>query len=89
MFWERLAITEDQVKELKAQGMKPVYKADGRSNSKEKRPAWECEALGQSKLEAITTARLEEMLPRPLEETQEDEERQREVWLDRLRGFKE
>jgi hypothetical protein len=72
--WERLAITEEQVD---AHDLPRIAKPDRRYKPPRWHDAVETEALGQSFIVALVRARLEALLPEPLEDVQERERRQR------------
>lgn len=82
--WERLAITE---KQIKAHKLTVIMKLDGRTEKRN--PAVETEALGQATIIKILRKRLIEMLPEPLDDVLAREEAQREqvhTALDKLVG---
>ena len=77
LLWERVAITEEQTEMLRAQGMEPIQKTDGRFKDKHPHLAYEAEALGQAALEALLRDRLDGLLPEPLDRVLERESQQR------------
>jgi hypothetical protein len=73
--WERLALTREQVEE---HDLLSIVKRDRRyKGDRGVHEAWECEAISQRVLVDILTARLEELLPEPLERVHGREVRQR------------
>jgi hypothetical protein len=72
--WERLALTETQVKDYK---LPVIMKKDRRYKGGREHPAVETEAISQRILIEILEARLKELLPEPLEDVQEREEEER------------
>jgi hypothetical protein len=72
--WERIAITDVQVRE---RGLPVVSKPDRRFKPPRSFDAVETEALGQREIQRLLTERLDEMLPEPLANVREREERQR------------
>jgi hypothetical protein len=77
--WERLAITPQQVAELRRRGVQPILKRDRRYTDGNPHEAFEAEALGQSEIERIVRDRLDQLLPEPIETVQVRERRQREA----------
>lgn len=86
--WERVALTAEQVEVLRRRGVEPILKKDDRYNDQNPHEAFECEALGQGPLVALLRARLDELLPEPLEDVLEREERQRRAVRRMLAGKK-
>jgi hypothetical protein len=87
--WERLAITADQVAELRRQGVQPIVKTDRRYRDGNPHEAFEAEALGQSEIERIVRTRLDQLLPEPLADVLERKDEQREAIreaLDQIAG---
>lgn len=76
--WERVALTEDQVADLATRGVEPILKTDDRYTDGHPHEAYECEALGQGPIVELLRARLDELLPEPLEDVLEREREQRE-----------
>jgi hypothetical protein len=76
--WERLALTKEQCEQLKREGVSPIRKEDRRHKDRRPHEAFECEALGQGRVEAFVRARLEELAPEPLESVLEREKEERE-----------
>jgi hypothetical protein len=72
--WERLAITEQQVRD---HNLPVISKPDRRYNPPRYHDAVETEALGQTVLVGFLRARLDALLPEPLVRVQERERRQR------------
>jgi hypothetical protein len=70
--WERLALTEDQAREL---GVEPIWRVDGRD--RQARWAYELEALGQSGLIQLARDGIKARLPEPLEHVLEREQAER------------
>jgi hypothetical protein len=83
--WERIMLTEEQCRQLKRRGVKPIKKTDKRFRDKMPHLAFEAEALGQSLVTQIIRDRLEELAPVPLAEILDREEEQREQLERRLR----
>jgi hypothetical protein len=81
--WERLAITRMQVEERE---LLPVRKEDKRFNPPRAFEAVETEALGQTEIMALLTARLDALAPEPLSEVLGREEVQRVRVRERLAG---
>ena len=75
--WTRIAITDEQVEGLKAQGIKPIEKTDNRYTDKRPHLAFEAEALGQLKVEALVRTWLDKLLPEPLKTVLERQEQER------------
>lgn len=74
--WERVAITRTQVE---ARGLPVLMKRDHRYKPARDFEAVETEALGQTRIGGLLKARLDELLPEPLEVVAEHEEQQRTV----------
>jgi len=79
--WQRLAITNVQVRE---RGLTEVKKKDKRFNPPRTFPAVETEALRQQEIQRILTERLDAELPEPLAVVLEREEQQRVLVRERL-----
>lgn len=79
--WERVAITPAQVEE---RDLTPIWKTDNRYRPAKVSRAWECEALGQSTIVALAQNTLDRLLPEPLADVLEREERERARWRERL-----
>lgn len=75
--WERVALTPAQGGELRARGVTPIRKTDGRYTDGHPHEAFEVEALGQGPVTAMVRARLDELLPEPLVSVLEREEAER------------
>jgi hypothetical protein len=75
--WLRLGMTEDQAADID-----PIWKVDGRDGKGHW--AWEVEALGQSGVVALVRAALDALLPEPLADVQEREERERRAVIEGL-----
>ena len=73
--WERLMLTEAQVKRHK---LPTITKLDNRFNDGGQHEAVETEALSQKLIVRLTRRRLDTLLPEPLADVLEREERQRE-----------
>jgi hypothetical protein len=84
--WERLMLTAEQCRRLRARGVKPIRKKDKRYKGGRWHDAFETEALGQSMLTDIVRKRLEELAPEPLEDVQEREEQEQQEAKERLGG---
>jgi hypothetical protein len=85
--WERLAITEQQVDTLGLRHL-AIRKADKRYSPPRLHDAIETETLGQGLLVRILRERLDELMPEPLVDVRQREERQRQkvlVALGRMR----
>jgi hypothetical protein len=81
--WERLAITDVQVRE---HGLVPVSKKDKRFRPVRTFPAVETEALRQREIQRILTERLDAELSEPLSVVLEREEQQRVLVRESLNG---
>ncbi len=73
--WERLAVTEEQVRE---RDLPIIMKVDGRYKKRVPHPAVETEALGQRTIVEIVRGHLDDLLPEPLDDVLEREQEQRE-----------
>ena len=82
--WTRIAISDEQVEELRALGVEPIEKTDNRYADKRPHVAFEAEALGQERLETLVRDWLDTFLPQPLETVLEREERERVAVLGKL-----
>jgi hypothetical protein len=80
--WERLALTADQVRDY---GLTRIIKRDGRFKSGGAHEAVETEALSQRVIVEIVRARLDVLLPAPLDAIRVREEEERERLRRRLR----
>ena len=82
--WTRLGITKEQTKVL---GIEPIWKVDGR----DRKGHWatEVESLGQAGVVSLVTAALDALLPEPLDNVQEREERERGAALAQLDAWQE
>lgn len=86
VLWERLAITPEQVE---AHGLTPIAKNDQRyKGGRGQHEAWETEALGQSLVVDLVRTRLEALLPEPLQDVLERQDREREDAIRRLRRWR-
>jgi hypothetical protein len=65
--WERVALTDAQVRQLEARGVEPVQKRDRRFKDGNPHLAFEAEALGQAAIVDLVRLRLDRLLPEPLE----------------------
>jgi hypothetical protein len=82
--WERLAITRNQIEQY---GLPSIVKHDRRYKGDDGvHEAWECEAMSQRVLVNILKARLNKLLPEPLDLVQRREVRQRRKVAAILRG---
>jgi hypothetical protein len=81
--WERLALTEEQVREY---DLPRIVKRDGRYNDERPHEAVETEALRQTVPVEILRNRLDELLPEPSPRVQERARRQRARLAKLLRG---
>ena len=81
--WERLAVTAAQMRE---HNLPVIVKRDRRYNGGRAHEAVETEALSQPVLTAMLTARLDGLLPEPLEDGAEREREQRAQVAARLGG---
>lgn len=81
--WERLAITRTQAE---GRELLPVRKLDKRFNPPRAFEAVETEALGQTEILGLLTARLDDLAPEPLSEVLVREEVQRVQVRERLAG---
>jgi hypothetical protein len=75
--WQRLMITDAQMADLRARGVEPIEKRDNRYLDGNPHQAYECEALGQGEIQDIVRARLDELLPEPLDDIRKREDEQR------------
>jgi hypothetical protein len=82
--WERVAITQEQADVLRARGVEPIIKTDKRYTDGRPHLAYEAETLGQGPTTAMLRARLDELLPEPLDDVLEREEAQRQEVAERL-----
>ena len=73
--WERLAITERQIKARKT--LSPIVKSDKRYRAGGEHEAYETEALGQSTVAHVLRNRLDRLLPEPIEDVLEREAAER------------
>jgi hypothetical protein len=83
--WERVALTDAQVRRLKARGVEPIVKEDRRYDPPRRHEAFEAEAFGQRQLVAILRDRLDKLIPEPLKDVLEREAEQRAGVLRLLR----
>ena len=89
--WERVALTDDQVAQLRAEreaaGLDDpmIRKADNRYKPPRYFDAVETEALGQARIVEIVRDRLDELIPEPIDSVLERQRQQRETVADRLR----
>jgi hypothetical protein len=72
--WERVALTEQQVRE---NSLPVISKADRRYRPVQYHDAVETEAFGQANIVAALRARLDELMPEPLDDVLERQEWQR------------
>jgi hypothetical protein len=78
--WERLALTEEQARDLPR-----IVKRDRRYSDERPHEAVETEALSQTIIVQIVRRRLDELLPEPLDRVHEREERERAAIRRRLK----
>ena len=86
--WERVALTETQVENLRetmGEDMPKVIKTDNRFKPPLVYEALECETLGQKPIMDLLEAKLDALLPAPLERVHEREERQRRALRKKIR----
>ena len=81
-----VAITAEQAEDLRALGVEPIEKKDGRRKDGGEHEAYEAEALGQGQITELLQTRLDDLLPEPLDDVQEREEEERQVVMDLLNG---
>jgi hypothetical protein len=81
--WERIALTETQVGEYNL-GHLVIMKSDNRYKPPREHPAVETEALQQSVIMQIVRDKLDELLPEPLSDVVEREQREREEIRERF-----
>jgi hypothetical protein len=74
--WTRIGLTDDQVKVMRASGRTPIVKTDRRDSKTAE--AWEVESLGQRAVLHLVRTVLEKIVPEPLTDVQEREERERD-----------
>ena len=85
--WERVAVTAAQAIGLRAQGMTPIVKDDERYRPPHQHEAYEVEALTQAVAVSLLRARLDELMPEPLDDVLERQAQQRERIEAVLRGL--
>lgn len=83
--WERVALTDVQVADLRSRGVEPILKKDHRYSDSRPHEAYECEAIGQGVVMSVLRDRIDELLPEPLADVLEREEAERAAILDVLR----
>jgi len=83
--WERVALTDGQVEELGPDVV--IRKRDRRYSGERYFDAVETEAFGQANIVAALRARLDELMPEPLDDVLERQDRQREQVAEQLRGM--
>jgi len=76
--WERLALTQEQAQKYR---LPEIMKPDRRFRPAKMMPAIETEALRQEIIVEIVRARLQALLPQPIERVLEREKRQRKVLM--------
>jgi hypothetical protein len=86
--WQRVLLTDTQVRGLKRRGIQPVEKRDERYSDGNPHLAYEAEALGQTEVMRILRRRLEALAPVPLASVLEREEEQRAEVVKLLRRRK-
>ena len=84
--WTRIAITDEQVETLRAEGMQPIQKEDKRYKDKRPHLAFEAESLGQVEIETLVRTWLDAFLPEPLDTVLERQTRQRAAVLRTLQN---
>ena len=82
--WERVALTETQVAK---NNLPRITKADKRYRPARYFDAVETEAFGQARIVDAVQARLDELIPEPLDDVLERQERQRGQVAERLRSL--
>jgi hypothetical protein len=82
--WERVALTEAQVTEF---DLPVISKPDKRYRPVRYFDAVETEALGQARIVAALRARLDELMPEPLDDVLEREQRERAEVAEQLRSL--
>jgi hypothetical protein len=80
--WERVALTQAQVEQF---DLPVISKADRRYSPPRAFDAVETEALGQARIVAAVVARLDELMPEPIEDVLERQRRERAEVAERLR----
>jgi hypothetical protein len=83
--WERVLLTEKQIRDLQRRGIKAIEKRDERFSDGRPHLAYEAEAFGQAAVQRILGRRLEQLAPEPLKRVLEREQRQRAEALRLLR----
>ena len=83
--WSRIALTDEQVAKSKRLQRLVITKFDNRYKPPRQYEAVECEAVGQIALERMLRARLDALLPEPLERVRVREDRQRRAMAALLR----
>jgi hypothetical protein len=84
LYWVRLALTQEQVNLYRLPVISKFDKRDKKFHD-----SVETEALSQSVIVQIVKDWLEEILPNPLKDTVEEEERQREAWREAIEDHEE
>jgi hypothetical protein len=84
--WERLAITQEQIRERR---LTPIVKVDRRyGNGQGRHEAWETEALSQAVVADLVRRRLNQLLPEPLADVLVRQDRERQEAIRRLRRWR-
>jgi hypothetical protein len=86
--WLRVAITDEQCEALKAQGVQPIVKRDGRYRDGRTHLAYEAEALGQGYITQIFRENLDQLLPEPLRAVLVREARERKALAAKLKSWR-
>lgn len=82
--WERIALTQEQVDEF---NLPVISKADRRYRPPRYFDAVETEALGQARIVRLLTARLDELMPEPIEDVLERQAVQQRIVAEQLRAL--
>ena len=83
--WERLTLTTEQVEE---HNLPVISKPDRRGGRVQYFDAVETEAFGQARIVATVQARLDKLMPEPLDDVLEREEAQRAEVVEQLRRMR-
>jgi hypothetical protein len=75
--WQRVALTDEQVEDLKTKGVQPICKKDRRYKDGRPHLAYEAEAIGQAVITRLVREALDNLLPEPLQDVLEREIQQR------------
>jgi len=82
--WERIALTQEQVDEF---DLPVISKPDRRYRPVQYFDAVEAEALGQGRIVKLVTARLDELMPEPIEDVLEREAEEQRIVVEQLRNI--